>query len=55
MREAKTYSERAKCPKGHSFAQTRRLATAGRTVRTYCPFCRKAYQITAGPIPAKKG
>ncbi len=51
---AKTYTERVKCPQRHSFAQTRRLTTAGRTVRTYCPFCRKAYQIKAGPVPAPK-
>lgn len=50
----KTYAERVKCPQGHGFVQTRRLATAGRTVRTYCPSCRKAYQIKAGPAPAPK-
>jgi hypothetical protein len=55
MADAKTFNERVKCPQGHRFEQTRRLTTAGRTVLTYCPMCRKAYQIKAGPIPAKKG
>lgn len=55
MADAKTFTERVKCPQGHRFTQTRRLTTAGRTVRTYCQTCGKAYQIKAGPIPAKKG
>lgn len=52
---AKTYVDKVKCPAGHRFSvTTRRIGTAGRTVRTYCQLCRKAYQIKAGSVPAPK-
>lgn len=50
---AKTYRDRAACPKGHKFVVPRRVGTAGKTVRTYCRMCERAYQIKAGPAPAQ--
>jgi len=49
---AKTYRDRTKCPKDHSFVVWRRFATAGRKVRTYCQRCGCAYQIKAGAVPS---
>lgn len=48
---AKTYHDKAKCPKGHKFVVPRRIGTAGKTVRTYCRVCDCAYQIKAGQAP----
>ena len=48
---AKTYTDIAKCPKGHKFAIQRRIGTAGKTVLTYCRICGAPYQIKAGPAP----
>lgn len=51
----KTYSDRVKCPAGHSFVvSARRVGTVGKTVRTYCQMCGRAYQIKAGPLPKGK-
>lgn len=51
----KTYRDRVKCPAAHTFVVPRRVGTAGKTVRTYCRLCGRAYQIKAGPVPAEKG
>jgi hypothetical protein len=55
MTESKTYNDRVKCPKGHSFLVSRRLGTAGKKVRTFCRMCHCSYQIEAGPVPVKQG
>jgi hypothetical protein len=52
---AKTYTDKVKCPEGHLFNLARRVGTAGKKVRTYCIFCKRAHQIIAGPVPAPKG
>lgn len=53
---AKTYVDKVRCPIGHRITvTTRRIGTAGKTVRTYCPMCRCGYQLKAGPVPAPKG
>lgn len=48
---AKTYRDVSKCPAKHRIVTIRRVSTAGRTVRTYCMTCGRAYQIKAGPLP----
>lgn len=54
MADPKTYLDESKCPVNHKIFTSRRVGTAGRVVRTYCLYCRKAYQIKAGPLPASK-
>lgn len=51
---AKTYLDVNKCPAKHRIVTMRRITTVGRTVRTYCLSCGRAYQIEAGPAPAPK-
>lgn len=51
----KTYMDKAKCPKGHTFRILRRVTTAGRKVATYCRFCKCMHQIKAGPAPKQEG
>jgi hypothetical protein len=52
----KTYTDKVKCPKGHTFDLRRRIGTANRRVRTYCYKCDQAYKIKAGPLPdSQKG
>jgi uncharacterized protein YbaR (Trm112 family) len=50
----KTYMDDVLCPRKHQFRLARRVDTAGRSVRTFCPFCQRSYQITAGSLPAKR-
>jgi hypothetical protein len=45
-----TYSDKAKCPKGHTFSIQRREVTAGKKVKTYCRMCKCSYLIKAGPV-----
>lgn len=49
---AKTYDDKAKCPKGHRFTVLRQVGTVGKTVRSYCQMCGRACQLKAGPVPA---
>lgn len=49
-----TYSDKAKCPKGHTFRIERRQSTAGKTVKTYCRMCKCSYSIKAGQLPSTK-
>lgn len=51
----KTYIDKVKCPEGHKFSLSRRIGTAGKKVRTYCAFCKRAHQIVAGLLPKPKG
>lgn len=46
-----TYTDTAKCPEGHSFRITRRAASAGYVVQTFCRSCDRPYRIQAGPLP----
>jgi hypothetical protein len=50
----KSYDDKVKCPKGHTFRLLRRRSTAGKKVRTYCQHCERAYQIVAGPLPKEQ-
>lgn len=52
---SKTYRDKVKCPAGHKFVVARRIGTEGKTVRTYCRMCERAYQIKAGQAPVEKG
>lgn len=49
---SKTYRDVSKCPAKHRIVTMRRTSSAGRTVRTYCMLCRRAYQLKAGALPA---
>lgn len=48
------YLDKFKCPKcGYERLVARRLASAGKTVSTYCCRCWKNRRTVAGPLPAE--
>lgn len=46
----KTYIDRTACGSGHRFAIRRQVKSAGKKVNTFCPTCRKNFQLIAGPV-----
>lgn len=46
----KTYIDKTTCGSGHRFAIRRQAKSAGKKVNTFCPTCRKNFQLIAGPV-----
>lgn len=46
----KTYIDKTTCGDGHRFAIRRQVKSAGKKVNTFCPTCRKNFQLIAGPV-----